>query len=49
MIPVRLSVGLMIFFSAFFMYMLRANFSINMLAMVNDPQIEQPDVSLIVL
>lgn len=56
MFPLRLGVGLLIFFSALFLFMLRANFSINMLAMVNDDQLDgngmpivQPDVSGMVL
>lgn len=46
-IPARLNVGIMLFFALFFMYMLRSNFSINILAMVTTAG-EQPtdDVSL---
>lgn len=38
--PARLNVGIMVFFACFFTYMLRANMSINLLAMV------QPTASL---
>lgn len=55
MIPARLNVGVMLFFTLFFLYMLRANFSINMLAMVNEAprfdgngtEIAQPNVSVV--
>lgn len=48
--PKRLVIGIMLFFGAFFMYMLRANFSVLMLAMTNARDengtlINKPDVS----
>lgn len=52
-IPARLNVGFMVFFACFFTYMLRANMSINLLAMVqptasldpNTTAIDPPDVN----
>lgn len=52
-IPTRINIGLMIFFSSLFSYMIRVNMSINILAMVkptatdeNGTIIELPDVSI---
>lgn len=49
--PFRLITGLMLFMALFVMYMMRADFSMNMLAMVNEytangTLIEKPNVSL---
>lgn len=48
--PLRLVIGIMIFLALMVMYMLRSDFSINMLAMVNEfdengTMIQKPDVS----
>lgn len=50
--PARLNIGISLFFSIFFLYVLRANFSINILAMIEPTTldehgnlIELPDVS----
>lgn len=51
-VPARLNIGLMLFFSIFFLYVVRSHFSINLLAMVeptttdeNGTIIQLPDVS----
>lgn len=46
-IPKRLNIGLMLFFTTFFLYVLRSNLSINMVAMVQSNAVDENGTQIV--